>query len=193
MQFKFILNNKILNNSYLIFFIFESPSDFVKCNLLYNFYINQLNKMKRSFKVFAISFFIPILLFAQNITHGPIIGGLTYNSFRIYTRTNTPTTIEIQLSTAQTFSTYTSEYLTTSITKDNSGIQTIKNLQANTKYFYRLKINKVQQGDIGSFTTFPKDGQKGNYTLLFGSCTDDTSSDAVFIEMQQLLRSHYKY
>ncbi len=137
------------------------------------------------FTIFLVSFLLPIFLLAQNITHGPVIGGLTYNSFRIYARTNTPTTIEVQLSTSQLFTAYTSEYLTTSISKDNSGILTVKNLQAGTKYFYRLKINKVQQGDAGSFTTFPKDGQKGNYALLFGSCTDDTSSDAVFIEMQQ--------
>lgn len=139
--------------------------------------------MKQSFTL--LSLFFPLFLMAQNVTHGPIIGGLTYNSARLYARTNIPATVEVQLSTTSLFTTYTSTTFNTSISKDNSGIYTLTGLQANTKYFYRLKIKGVQQGDAGSFTTFPKDGQSGNYTLLFGSCIDDTTSDAVFVEMQQ--------
>ncbi len=134
-------------------------------------------------KVLFITLCFPFFILAQNVTHGPIIGGVTYNSARIYVRTTIPTTVEIQISTSQLFSSYSPVYLTTSIYKDNSNILTIPGLQASTKYFYKLKINGVQQGDVGSFTTFPKNGQKGNYTLLFGSCIDDTSNDAVFIEM----------
>jgi phosphodiesterase/alkaline phosphatase D-like protein len=130
-------------------------------------------------------FLFTLILNAQNVTHGPVVGGLTYNSVRIYARTNTPATMEVQLSTTQSFTSYSKYNLTTSIAKDNSGILAISNLQANTKYFYYLKINGVQQGDMGSFTTFPTDGQDGNYALLFGSCIDDTTSDAVFKEMQK--------
>jgi alkaline phosphatase D len=127
----------------------------------------------------------PFYLISQNVTHGPVIGGVTSNSIRMYARTNTPTTVEVQLSSSQVFTTFSTYNLTTSISKDNSAILTISNLSSNSKYFYRLKINGVQQGDAGSFTTFPTDGQDGNYTLLFGSCIDDTTSDAIFLEMQK--------
>ena len=137
----------------------------------------------QAIKFLFLAFCFPFFISAQNVTHGPIIGGVTCNSARLYVRTTTPTTVEIQLSTSQLFSTYSTAYLTSSIYKDNSNIITIPGLQASTKYFYRLKINGVQQGDIGSFTTFPNNGQKGNYTVLFGSCIDDTSNDEVFIEM----------
>lgn len=142
-----------------------------------------MSVLKKNLLLFILLF--PIHLMAQYVTHGPIIGGLTYNSARLYARTNTPSTIEVQLATNQLFNGYTSKYLTTSISKDNSEILTISGLLPNTKYYYKLIIKNVQQGSIGSFTTFPTDGQKGNYSLLFGSCVDDTTSDAIFIEMQK--------
>jgi hypothetical protein len=82
-----------------------------------------------------ISFFfilVPVLVFGQKITHGPVVGGLTDSSARIYVRTVEPMPGNLVLSgSGQTLSW---EFNTTA-ERDNSTIIDLANLEAASQHF----------------------------------------------------------
>lgn len=132
---------------------------------------------------------------AQYITHGPVVGAVTDSSVRIYVRTNIPQTMVLLL---QDDTLQRSSYeikgrriqFTTTTDKDNSIILDIGNLKSNTYYAIKLwhpydtfksetkdgdKITnyKFKQDTIhGSFQTFPKPGERGDYLFVTGSCQE---------------------
>jgi alkaline phosphatase D len=112
------------------------------------------------------------ILTAQSITHGPVIGGVTANSVRMYVRTTTVQSFAIELSTDSNFSNTLIFNNTTQANLDNSVITDLTNLQPNTKYYYRVKFNGVIDNRKGSFITFPVEGEAGNYVFVTGSCQE---------------------
>lgn len=116
------------------------------------------------------SFLFPLFLFSQSITSGPVVGGLTASSARIYIRTDVPTEFDIELDTLSDFG--TSFVVTDSTRSDqfNMVIADVEGLTPFKKYFYRYLINGQLQDSVYSFTSFPEEGELGHYKIAVGSC-----------------------
>lgn len=148
--------------------------------------------MKKILPAFFLLLFTFLTSFSQHITHGPVTGGLTANSARMYLRTDVPTPYTIEISTQTDFSSLLSFSDSTRPELDNSRIITLNGLQPFTKYFYRVIINGNEEERSGFFTTFPEPGTKGNYVLATGSC-QETANMNIFdriLELEPLLFLH---
>lgn len=110
--------------------------------------------------------------YAQFITHGPAIGGLTPHNARMYLRTASAQNFAVQLSQDSLF-TKTRTYAAHTIAQnDTTAIVELNLLQPNKRYFYRVLFNDIPDAKQGSFRTFPPDGSKGNYVFATGSCQE---------------------
>lgn len=109
---------------------------------------------------------------AQFITHGPVVGGVTPTSARMYVRTTTAMPIEIELSTDSNFTTVVTVNSATIAANDSSSITDITGLQAYTTYYYRIKGNNITDSIQGHFKTFPNPGEKGQYDWVVLSCQE---------------------
>ncbi len=110
--------------------------------------------------------------FAQQITHGPVVGGVTPNSARMYVRTTQASPLLIELSTDRNFSSTLSFSDTTIAERDSSVILELSGLNSFMTYYYRISVNGVLDTVRGSFKTFPLEGQRGNYTWAVLSCQE---------------------
>ena len=124
---------------------------------------------------------------AQYITHGPVVGAVTDSSARVYVRTKVPMEFLMlckpELLNADPF------YIKAATTadKDNSVIIDVPALQSNTTYSVAfLFSNYTDSADIkslrmvndslhGSFQTFPKPGEKGDFLFVTGSCQESAN------------------
>lgn len=130
--------------------------------------------------------------YAQSITHGPVVGGVTPTSARIYVRTTEATPIEIELSTDTAFTTVITVNASTIAANDSSCIADIAGLQAYTEYYYRVKINGTVDSLKGHFRTFPTPGQRDRYDWVVLSCQEYgtyNTFDAI-MQHQPLLTLH---
>jgi phosphodiesterase/alkaline phosphatase D-like protein len=118
-------------------------------------------------------------LSAQNITHGPMIGGITANDARVYIRTNIATSFALEYSTDSLFTTYQSINSATVDTLDNTKIVDLSSLTSSTNYYFRCRINGTIQDVKGYFKTFPKDGEADHLVFVTGSC-QETENMKVF-------------
>ncbi len=117
--------------------------------------------------------------FSQNITHGPVVGGLTESGARIYVRTHQASPIEIQYSLDSLFSTFTAIPDSTIPERDTTAIFTLPFLQPNTEYFYRISVGGTVDVKKGSFRTFPVVGATTPLRFATGSC-QETANMKVF-------------
>ena len=115
-------------------------------------------------------FFFPISLFSQSITSGPVVGGVTSESARIYIRTDVPTEFDIELDTLPSFG--TSMFVTDSTRTDQFSmtITNVEGLQPFKEYYYRFLINGQPQDSVYSFVSFPEENELGHYKVVVGSC-----------------------
>jgi phosphodiesterase/alkaline phosphatase D-like protein len=118
------------------------------------------------------------------ITHGPIVGGVTHAQARFVVRTATSQMVALELSTDP--ADFSAPILTTTVTTDAVhdyfGQVAAAGLAAATVYYYRPVLDGVAQPAAGQFRTFPMPGTtSGTYTFGFGSCqqavNDPTSWD----------------
>ncbi|MEX0811743.1 MAG: alkaline phosphatase D family protein [Chitinophagales bacterium] len=125
-------------------------------------------------KSFFTAFFVLIVysLFAQNITHGPVIGGVTPEKARMYIRADSVQAFTIEMDTDSNFSAPISFANTTNANLDNSVITDLTGLQSNTRYYYRVMFDGMADQRKGSFRTFPQDGEAGHYVFVTGSCQE---------------------
>lgn len=108
---------------------------------------------------------------AQNLTHGPIAGGVTSNAARFYVRVDNAATVNIRISTTKDFAAWsvgTPQGATAA--NDWAVIVPVTGLTANTLYYYRAAVNGVALGDIRQFRTFPTKGSREPFLFTFGSC-----------------------
>ncbi|MCS6905764.1 MAG: alkaline phosphatase D family protein [Bacteroidia bacterium] len=132
-------------------------------------------------KVLSYTFFITcffLLTFfhlgkAQVLTHGPIIGAVASDSARVFIRTDSPTTFEIQLSTNDFITIARSFTGNTLAAQDNVAIVSLRGLQPETEYKLRVLIQGKVQKAINRFTTFPLEGKPSYIKFLSGSCMRD--------------------
>lgn len=120
------------------------------------------------------------------VTHGPIIGGVTDVSARVFVRTSEAASVTLQLS-ADNFATIARSVTGHTIgRRDSSNIFDIPGLSPSTHYRVRILIDGQQTGNISSFKTFPPAGQPGHYKFLFGSCQYELmdNDSALFVRMK---------
>jgi hypothetical protein len=128
------------------------------------------------FKYFAIvcaSLIFHPMLVAQGLSGGPVVGGVTDNSARIYVRTVQPTSFNVHYSLNPQFSTYDSLLVSTNPLLQNAVHIGVEGLQADQKYFYRIynQATGALLVDNHSFRTFPEQGTPANVRLIVGSCS----------------------
>jgi alkaline phosphatase D len=138
--------------------------------------------MKNLLLVFSILMIFCSFTNGQNITHGPMIGGVTENGARIYIRTSAPVAFNLEYSTDSMFSLYKSALFATDANSDNSTITPMEDLTPNTKYYFRYRINDVVEEVQGSFKTFPPTGEAAHMVFVTGSC-QETENMKVFNAM----------
>ncbi|MCS6905796.1 MAG: alkaline phosphatase D family protein [Bacteroidia bacterium] len=108
------------------------------------------------------------VVLAQTITHGPVVGGVTHNSARIWLRTSEPAAFTILLE-EESGGSVKEISKSTQANQDNSTIVDINNLAANKNYNYRIRISD-KLSEKYSFRTFPTPGTPSNFSFAFGSC-----------------------
>ncbi len=122
-----------------------------------------------------------------SVTHGPIIGGVTPTTARVFVRTDTVATVEIQFSTDNNFSSIAKTHTGQTIaSRDSSNLFTVTGLSPDTRYYVRVLINGTESGSRSSFKTFPQAGAEGHYKFLFGSCQYELSDfdSSLFVQMK---------
>ena len=112
----------------------------------------------------------PLFSFSQEITSGPVVGGVTSESARIYIRTDISTEFDIELDTLENFGTSFSVTDSTRSNQFNTVIADINGLEPFKKYYYRYLIDGQAQDSVYSFTSFPEEGDLGHYKVVVGSC-----------------------
>ena len=115
-------------------------------------------------------FCFPVLLQGQSIVSGPVVGGVTSESARIYIRTDLPVEFDIELDTLSNFATSFSVTDSTRADQFNMVIADVQGLLPFRKYYYRYLINGQPQDSVCSFTSFPEEGDLGHYKIVVGSC-----------------------
>lgn len=127
--------------------------------------------------MFRIVFLLNISLFAlvtnaQFITHGPVVGGLTHQSARIYLRSTEAAEIRIELAADTSFANVISVTDSTYTWRDSSNLITVEGLNSFTTYYYRIFVNGNLDTIRASFKTFPAVGNPGYYKWAVLSCQE---------------------
>ena len=123
---------------------------------------------------------------AQNITHGPVVGGLTHTSARLYVRTHTAQPFVLALSTFANFSQPVITINSATIPQqDSSVLININSLLPDTRYYYKLLFNGVADSKTGSFRTFPVENTPTHLLIATGSC-QETDNMKVFDRIAEL-------
>jgi PhoD-like phosphatase/Secretion system C-terminal sorting domain len=124
---------------------------------------------------FTLAFALAILslsLQAQFITHGPVVGGVTPTSARIYVRTNAAMPVELKMADNVDFNNAIVINDSTRALRDNSIIIDVAGLQPYTTYYYGWTCNGQPEFTIGHFKTFPEVGQRDHFTWGVLSCQE---------------------
>ncbi len=110
---------------------------------------------------------------AQQVTHGPVVGGVTSSSALFVLRVDAPADVQLELSP---FANFQQVIRTTSALASEDGYYFVKlfasGLQPETQYYYRVILNGVpaMAEAVGYFRTFPPEGARRTFTFLTGSC-----------------------
>lgn len=113
--------------------------------------------------------FLTAFGFAQTITHGPIVGGVTDTSCNIFVRTSAPTSFSILLSNTYPFGSIVASGVGATDSVDNIAIVHIGGLTPNTQYYMRLTINGVPIQVSSTFTTMYAADSVGHQVFLTGA------------------------
>ncbi|MFN8299951.1 MAG: alkaline phosphatase D family protein [Chitinophagales bacterium] len=116
---------------------------------------------------------------AQNITHGPVFGAVTQDGCKVYLRSKQCGRVLMEISTTPDLQKSMAFGGVTDTLKDKSIMLPLSNLQPDTRYYYRILFEGVEDTIHGSFRTFPKEGAKGDYVFVTGSC-QETENMKVF-------------
>ncbi len=148
------------------------------CAFSFQLYIFKSYIMKRIYV--ALFSLISLSVVSQSVTHGPIVGGVSDTSCRVFVRTDASTSVTIELSTSPSFSTIdASATVTTDAGKDTIAIAAVTGLTADTKYYVRTTIGGTPSGIPAYFMTYPATGAAAHQVFVTGSCLYDlTNADS---------------
>jgi len=128
--------------------------------------------MRLSLLCVVLLFFLDCILSGQEVTHGPIVGGVTDNSAVFVLRTDSTAWVQAELSRSINFTNpIFSTVFNTANDSDNFGKVEVTGLQADSRYYYRAVVNEVPVTDDleRSFHTFPEPGSATTFEFHFGS------------------------
>jgi len=120
------------------------------------------------------------------VTHGPIIGGVTDVSVRVFVRAATTDPVTLEFST-DNFATIAKSFTGQTVpSRDSSNTFTIGGLSPKTQYAVRVRVGGQEAGERAAFRTFPAEGEAGYYKYFFGSCLYDLegSDTTMFARMR---------
>jgi alkaline phosphatase D len=103
-----------------------------------------------------------------SVTDGPLVGGVTDTSAKVFVRTDVPAFVRVEYSTQPDLSSaQESPGLKTTAAADDTAILTLSGLQPLTKYYYRFEVGAIPQqtSNYPSFTTFPPAGAPTDFTF----------------------------
>ncbi|MEX2589018.1 MAG: alkaline phosphatase D family protein, partial [Chitinophagales bacterium] len=125
-----------------------------------------------------------LIALAQNITHGPVTGGVTQNKAKVLFFADQSINAQLRYSKQANFSSYDSINASSDPANGNVLKFNLNELESNTRYYHQAYLGGSPASDVGTFKTKPCDGESGNYTFLMGSCQNENrSNDEVFAEM----------
>ena len=129
--------------------------------------------MKNIFTLLLLSFCF--LGFSQIVTHGPIVGGVTDSSCRVFVRTSSATIFAVEVCTQNNFSSGVLAFNgTTDASKDTIAIVNVSGLSSDTKYYVRVSINSNPSSAVASFETFhAANSSTAHQVFVIGSCIYD--------------------
>lgn len=107
---------------------------------------------------------------AQFINRGPVLGGMTDQSARVYIRTNFLQTFTLEVDDDSLFASPMTFVDSTRANLFNAVIVPMSGLTPDTKYFYRFRFGATVDSRTGSFRTFPPEGTPGHFRIVVGSC-----------------------
>src|SRR5262245_31668450 len=117
--------------------------------------------IQKTFKRTAIYIFVQLigagLLSAQTLTHGPVVGGVTSSTAKVFVRTDQSASVQIRYGTDPTLQTYSSSStVNSSKLSDYTEIIGLSRLKAETTYYLNPVVNGVGQlsAPFPSFKTF---------------------------------------
>jgi alkaline phosphatase D len=109
---------------------------------------------------------------AQYISHGPVFGGVSDTSLKVYIRTQQARTFALEYSQSPNFTTFATVNDSTRADRDNSVIVTLRGLSPRILYFVRFRFaGNILDTLIGQVRTFPLPTTQNTYSAIgFGSC-----------------------
>jgi hypothetical protein len=100
------------------------------------------------------------------------VGSVTQQSAKMFIRTTTASSIDIEMSEDSLFSNIITFSGNTVVADDSSAVFYISGLQSFTEYYYKIKVNGTVDSLKGHFRTAPEVGERNHYTFLLGSCSE---------------------
>ena len=128
------------------------------------------------------------LAWAQVLTHGPVVGGVTATDAKVFVRTDQSASVALRYGTDPNLETYlVSDAVLTNYLSDFTAIIPLVNLTAETTYYLNVVVNDVPQFSsqpYPTFTTFPPSGTSRNFNFVvltdFETVSSLTSSVQTF-------------
>ena len=116
------------------------------------------------------------------LTHGPMLGKPTAHSMLVWARTSDAGEFTVRYGTAPAQLIQSSQPAATDVAHDNTGVAQLKDLEADTRYYYRVWVNDRPHGAPGSFRTLPSVAESRNakhnpdglfnFRFQIGSCAN---------------------
>lgn len=128
---------------------------------------------------------------------GPLLGGLSHNSAKIWARADAPAKMHVWL--AQKEGLIDAQYLGAAdlpAVDGCAGVFRLIKLKPETQYFYAVGLKKTRppKNEFHAFTTFPKPGVRKNFNFMFGSCyrPEDEHGGETFDHLRDVIKNEKK-
>ncbi|WP_425421680.1 alkaline phosphatase D family protein [Phaeodactylibacter xiamenensis] len=102
------------------------------------------------------------------LVHGPMVGKVTGNSATFWCRTDQPRKVQVEVSRDKSFRKVKSATGRTQSADGHTAELTVKGLKPGLSYFYRLSVDGQPTEGTYQFTTHPKAGKPGQFSVVFG-------------------------
>lgn len=123
------------------------------------------------------------------MTHGPMLGGQTAHSMRVWARTSRPSRFEVRYGFDRLHLNQSAEVESTQYSSDCTGVIELNGLESGRQYFYQVFIDGLPQGDVNRFRTLPdaserideKYNPRGlfNFKFEIGSCANQNPQHGI--------------